>query len=131
MGERRENAREEGITPPISCLAELSDGTVLEGLVHDLSDSGAKISGTTMDLRRGERIRLVLVIQSGEKVEYHGEVKHVDPQSNFFGLAFTSGPKRMNADDRGGRKLMCCGRKQDTPFCAYCGRTLTVQRKVS
>lgn len=128
MAEKRRNMREEGITPPISCLAELSDGTLLEGIVHDLSDAGARVSGNISSLRRGDHVRLVLVVQSDQKVVYEGEVKHVDPQGRFFGLAFTSGPKSMEADGFDGSRMMCCGREQNTPFCAYCGRVLSARQ---
>ena len=128
MAEQRRNMREEDITPPISCLAELSDGTVLEGVVHDLSDVGARVSGNISSLRPGDHIRLVLVVQSDQKVVYQGEVKHVDPQGRFFGLAFTSGPKPMEADGTDGTRMVCCGHNQDTPFCAYCGRVLSARQ---
>ncbi len=128
MPEQRRKVREEEITPPISCFAELPDGTAREGVMQDLSDTGARVSGDATGLSTGDRIRLVLVVLSDQKVVYEAEVKHVDPAGEFYGVAFTSGPHPMAADNAQDAKKTCCGHKQHTPFCAYCGRDLSVRQ---
>lgn len=128
MVEQRRSERETTISPPISCFADLPDGTVLEGVVVDLSDQGARVSGLPSGLRVGDEIRLVLVILADQRVVYRAEVKHLDVPGRFFGLRFTSGPQPLETEDRDLTKQMCCGHKQDTPFCAYCGRLLHKRR---
>jgi hypothetical protein len=96
MGEQRKTEREHTITPPISCLLELADGTVLEGMVRDISDGGARVSASVDGLKQGDELQLALVLQFGQKIVYRAEVKHVDPQGEFFGLKFTSSPQSVN-----------------------------------
>lgn len=98
MREQRQTGREHTITPPISCLVELPDGTVLEGMVKDISDGGARVSTSAKGLSEGDELQLVFVIQGGQKIAYRAEVKHVAPQGQFFGLKFKSSPQPINVD---------------------------------
>ena len=128
MAEQRESDRETTISPPITCFTDLPDGSVLEGVVVDMSDTGARVSGDTSGLSVGDDIRLVLVVLADQKVVYHAEVRHLDSQRRFFGIRFKSGPQPLEADDTDRNKQMCCGHKQNTPFCAHCGRPLAKTR---
>ncbi len=95
MDELRNKQRDEGFSPAITCFTELSDGTVLEGFVTNVSDTGVKVSGHTAGLAVGEEVRLVLVIHPQQKVAYRCEVKHVNPSDGFYGLRFKSDPERL------------------------------------
>ena len=45
MVEQRQHQREESIRPGISALLKFADGTLLDGVVIDISDTGAKVAG--------------------------------------------------------------------------------------
>jgi len=124
MVEKRRSIRDTRVTPAISCIVKLPSGATLDGFVEDLSDNGAGISGTIMGLCPGNAVELVLVVHADQRVAYQAEVKHVDAENGFFGVKFTSGPERIEADDAGTARI-CCGKKQNTPFCPQCGRRLS------
>ena len=90
MSERRSTPRQQTSDNQVRCRTELPDGTVLEGLVADISLGGARISGATAGARVGDEVRLVFVFLSDEKVGYRAVVKHVAPETASFGVAFTS-----------------------------------------
>ena len=92
MLERRQVEREEGVFPAVSSFVELPDGTVLEGVVADMSDTGARITGSTTGLNVGDEIQITLVVQSFQKVAYRCEVRHLDPAGAFYGIVFKSKP---------------------------------------
>ncbi len=131
MGEQRRTVRETDVVPPISCLIERPDGSTLEGIVQDLTDFGARVSGNTTGLSSGDQIRLVLVVQSDQKVTYQAEVRHVDTAGRSYGLVFTSRPQLMRGRVAQYSEQMCCRHKQKTPFCAYCGRALSDRQGVT
>lgn len=93
MTELRERQRDEEVTPAITCFVELSDGTALEGVVTNVSDTGAKISGSTSGVSVGDEIRVVLVIHPQQKVAYRCDVMHVDTAAGFYGIRFKSAPE--------------------------------------
>lgn len=109
--------------PPISCLAELPNGTTLEGVVKDISDGGARVSTSTTGLSEGDEIQLVFIVQPDQKVARRCEVRYVDHERNSFGLQFKTSAEPIQQDDCGAAKT-CCEHTQDTPFCAYCGSRL-------
>lgn len=95
MAEHRKSFREQAIFPAISGLLKLSDGTTREGSITDLSDDGAKITGAVAGLKKGDKVRLVLVIQTDQKIAYECEVRHVDLGGQFCGLRFLSPPQPL------------------------------------
>ena len=95
MPEKRKTEREQTIDNRIRTLAELGDGTVLEGMVADVSVDGVRVAGPTTGINAGDEIRLVLVFLTNEKVSYRCRIRHVDPNGKFFGAEFKSPPQRI------------------------------------
>ena len=96
MPEQRRVRRTPAIPPGISSLTELPDGTVLKGVVRDISSHGVGISGLTTSLSLGSAVIVGLVCTESQRtvrVEYRGEVKHVDDAGEFFGVELTSRPQ--------------------------------------
>ncbi len=83
----------------VRCRAELPDGTVLDGLVADISLGGARISSAPAGVHVGDEVRLVFIFLSGEKVGYRAVVRHVAPERASFGVAFTSEPEPIDVRD--------------------------------
>lgn len=100
--DRRETPREAAADREVRCRTELADGTVLEGIVENVSLDGAKISGPVRGLRTGDQVNLVFVFLTGEKVSYRGIVRHVDPGGKSFGLQFMSSPRAIKTHEHKG-----------------------------
>jgi len=91
-------ARRDDITIGVSTFAELPSGDVLEGAVRDLSDTGAKIAGATDGLKCGDRIRIIFVVQSDQKVLYQCEIKHVNHEDRVYGVQFLTKPQTLDPE---------------------------------
>ncbi len=102
--EQRLAARQITIDNDVRALIELSDSTVREGHVADSSLGGARINASTEDLAVGDRVRLVFLFPSGEKVAYQCEIRHIDTARQTFGVAFTSDPEPVKVL-RAGRSI--------------------------
>ena len=125
MDEKRHGNRDTRITPAISCIVKMPGGTTIDGVVEDLSDDGAGIAGNNVEgLFPGDTIEMILIVLADQKVVYQAEVRHIEPDANFFGVKFTSAPTPYNADDANAEKI-CCSHVQHTPFCAHCGKRLS------
>lgn len=100
--EQRLAARQITIDNKVRALIELSDSTVREGYVADSSLGGARIGASTENLAVGNRVRLVFLFPSGEKVAYECEIRHIDAAGKTFGVAFTSDPEpvKVHGADR-------------------------------
>jgi c-di-GMP-binding flagellar brake protein YcgR len=96
MDDQRKAIRDERVMPAVSCFAELADGTQHEGVVTDLSDTGARISGAVAGLADGDEIQLVLVVQQ-QKIVYRCVVRHVNSSERFYGVEFKSRPKPVQS----------------------------------
>lgn len=96
----------------VTAMVRRADGSLREGVVHDVSDRGVKILGDAAGLISGEIIDLILVIQ-GEHVGYRGEIRHVDIPNRFYGIHFKSGPQR--------------GMTQPTKSCKQCRRDYPIE----
>ncbi len=99
MGERRRLTRENTLDKEVRCRTLLPDGTVLEGMVEDVSLGGTRISGATKGLRSGDEVRLVFVFLSDEKVGYQGVVRYIDLKRQSYGVEFTSQPQPIEVHD--------------------------------
>lgn len=99
MSERRRTPRQQTLDNQVRCRAELPDGTVVDGLVADVSLGGARISGAPAGVRVGDEVRLLFVFLSHEKVGYRAVVRHVAPERASFGVAFTSEPEPIGVQD--------------------------------
>jgi hypothetical protein len=97
LPEQRTDRRDE-ISIGVSTFAELPDGSVLEGAVRDISDHGARIAGATDGLEAGDRIRIVFVVQSDQKVRYDCEIKHLNREERFYGVQFLSKPQPLDPE---------------------------------
>ena len=97
MNDQRRHARDDAINPGISCLLELPNGDTVDGVVIDISDTGARISGETKGLQIGSEYRITLVVQSYQKVAYHCVVRHIDADAAFYGIEFRSRPELVKA----------------------------------
>ncbi len=93
MAERRRLIREITLDNEVRCRTLLPNGTILEGMVEDVSLGGTKICGATKGLRVGDDVHLVFVFLSDEKVGYHGVVRHIDLKRQSYGVEFTSEPQ--------------------------------------
>ena len=96
--EQRSAGRDDILGPGISAFAQLSDGSVLEGVVRDLSDGGVKIAGPTAGLATGAEIDVIFVIQGDQKVRYRGVVRHVDNTGRAYGVEFRSPPEQLDPE---------------------------------
>ena len=101
MKERRSTARDNTQTFGVRCLTTLADGTVLEGVVADSSEGGAKIAGDATGVRAGDEVELAFLFLSGEKVGYRCTIRHVDRGQGTFGVVFTSDPMPIEIHDMG------------------------------
>jgi hypothetical protein len=99
MGEQRRTPRQQALDNQVHCRAELPDGTVLDGLVADVSLGGARITGATAGVRVGDAVQLVFVFLSDEKVGYRAVVRHVGSEGASFGVEFTSEPEPIDVRD--------------------------------
>ena len=101
MFEQRREFRDEEIRPAISCFVATTDGTIFEGVIVDISDTGARIAGRNEGLSVGDEIEITLVVQSYQKVIYRCVVRHVDSEQGFCGIEFLSKPSlvKQNSSD--------------------------------
>ena len=122
--ERRESDREPTTDVWMSCFLELGDGTVIEGVVKNFSQGGAKIVATSAAVDVGDEARVVIVLLGDQKVQCRCEVRHVDRETNTLGLRFLSRPEPVE-EVRSKRCGRC--RKQfsaSSNYCPRCGRRL-------
>lgn len=98
MNDQRKHARDGDISPAISCLLELPGGRKLDGVVIDISDTGARIAGTTRGLQIGAEYRIILVVQAYQKVAYQCVVRHINADAAFYGIQFASRPQIAEPD---------------------------------
>ncbi len=126
MSEQRRAGREGRPSPPISSFTKASDEAALEGVVQDLSNDGVRISGSAQDLNIGDEVEVVLVVQGNQKVRYLCEVRHINPEDKFYGLAFKSGPQLERERKEERRRCVRCDREYDAEwrFCGLCGHEL-------
>ncbi len=99
MDDQRSTPRDITRTFGVRCLTTLVSGAVLEGLVVDCSEEGARIAGDTVGARVGDEAELVFLFLSGEKVAYRCTIKHVDPEQGTIGVMFTSDPIPIEVHD--------------------------------
>lgn len=99
MLEQRQNPREESIRPGISTLLEFADGSLLDGVVIDISDAGAKVGGEANRLAVGDEYRIILVVQTYQKVAYRCVVRYIDPQAACYGIEFLSKPQLVEEEE--------------------------------
>jgi|GEM_PF-6532773 len=93
MDDQRRYTRDDTVNPGISCLLELPSGDSVDGVVIDISDTGARVSGVTDGLQIGSEYRITLVVQSYQKVAYHCIVRHIDAAASFYGIEFITRPE--------------------------------------
>ena len=109
----------------VTVMVRSASGVVHEGVVLDVSDGGVGISGDTAGFHRGEKIEVVLVIQS-ERVGYFGEIRHLDASARTYGIHFESGPFRGDVHRESSKECRAC--RQEYPdehkFCFRCGQRL-------
>lgn len=129
--ENRSTHREIDVCLGISSFTMLKDGSYLEGVVKDVSDGGARISGEIRGLSVGQDVDLGIVIQ-GQKIRYTCVIMHIDPDAKNYGLRFVSGPSPMESDNRNVRLCIMCQKTYDPEFnyCGICGGELTRPRAV-
>lgn len=118
------NAKREplvGVTAMIRC----EKGANHEGVVQDVSDGGLRISGDSTGLHSGEKVEVVIIIQ-GERIQYLGQVRHIDLATCTYGIHFESGPIRGEKNRETSKRCKAC--KKDYPdehkFCFRCGQRL-------
>ena len=99
MDDQRSTLRDITRTFGVRCLTTLVSGAVLEGLVADCSESGARIVGDTMGARVGDEAEIVFLFLSGEKVGYRCSIRHVDPEQGTIGVMYTSDPIPIKVHD--------------------------------
>ena len=90
--DRRREIRELTRACDVRSQTQLPDGTVLEGVIDDVSMHGARIAGPTAGLSVGDHVKTTFVFLSNEKVGYEGVVRHVDTEGGYFGIEFTGEP---------------------------------------
>lgn len=122
MIEKRQVERE--LTVGVTAMAHRLDGTVLEGVVRDVSDRGIRISGDATGLAVGDLIDIVVVVNS-QPVRYACEVRHADGDKRFYGVRFRSGPAPLVPPHKV-KHCMRCSRDFPTEcnFCSHCGQRL-------
>ena len=123
MGEHRQSKRE--AIAGVTAFIHRPDGSVQEGVVHDVSEGGAKISVDPAGLKIGDRIDLVAVVQ-GERVRFSCEVKHSEPAVRSLGVHFQTAPHKLTGPSNKIRRCMQCRRDyaMDCNYCSHCGQKL-------
>jgi hypothetical protein len=126
VDEHREAKRE--LIVGVTAFVRRSDGSVLEGVVQDVSDGGAKILGDPTGLTVGDAIDVVVVVQ-GEKVRFACEVRHLEPSLRSFGVHFRTGPQPVTESPNKVRRCMQCRRDfpTDCNYCSHCGQKLVTR----
>ncbi len=129
MNNQRTANRETDVCTGVSCFAKLPNGDVLEGVMKDVSDGGARISGKTDGLSVGQEIGLKLVL-NGERVGYVGIVANIAPDCLSYGARFKSGPTPITDGDTKPKRCVKCRQWYDSSvnFCGTCGSELTQPR---
>ena len=90
MLEQRQQEREDSVHPGISALLEFADGSLLDGVVIDISDTGAKVAGEPQRLTVGDEYRITLIVQAYQKVVFRCVVGLIDTVAACFGIEFIS-----------------------------------------
>lgn len=125
----RESDRDEAVCTGVSSFTFLQDGTILEGVARDVSDGGARISGSVEGISADDTVELELVVHDN-KVRYLARVKHVDVENRLYGLEYLAGPTVIEPETAVDRHCLKCRRDYEPPwrFCGICGSDLV--RKV-
>lgn len=97
--EQRQHLREESVRPGISTLLEFADGSRLDGVVIDISDTGARVAGESHGLAIGHEYRIILIVQAYQKVAFRCVVRHIDPQAACYGIEFLSKPQLVEEEE--------------------------------
>ena len=97
MPERRQNERQLTIDNDVRTVTTLPNGAVLEGMVENYSLGGTRVAGPTTGMSLGDRVEVVFVFLTKERVRYEGRVAHLDPNGQHFGVEFLSEPRRIEA----------------------------------
>jgi len=126
MEENRQTKREPSVG--VTAFVHRSDGSVLEGVVENVSDGGAKILADPTGLKVGETIDVVVAVQ-GEKVRFACEVKHLKRAVRSMGVSFRSGPQALAEPPTKVRRCMQCRRDfpTDCRYCSHCGQRLVTR----
>ena len=129
--EQRCTRRDNDVCIGISSFTMMKDGSYLEGVVKDVSDGGARITGEVEGLSVGQTVDLGLVIQ-GQKIRYSCVIMHIEPDIKIYGLKFVSGPSPMESENQKVRLCIMCQRSYEPElnFCGICGGELTRPRAV-
>jgi hypothetical protein len=103
------------------CIIELENGTVREGEMADISLRGAGVHSSTDGLHLGDHIRLVTNDESGSKIRYTCEVRHLNRAHRQFGVEFIGRPEPVAPD------YVPKGQEPDAPVqirqgCPRCGQ---------
>ena len=99
MLEKRQYPREDSIHPGISTLLEFADGSLLDGVVIDISDIGARVAGEADGLAIGDEYRIILIVQAYQKVAFRCVVRHIDPEAACYGIEFLSKPQLVEKEE--------------------------------
>jgi len=129
--EHRSADRDMDVCVGISSFTMMKDGSYLEGVVKDVSDGGARITGEVQGLSVGQNVDLGLVIQ-GEKIRYSCVIAHIEPDAKTYGLRFVSGPTPVAPEVPEARRCIKCRREYapEWNFCGICGSELTRPRTI-
>jgi len=121
----RESVRDEVVCTGVSSFTFLQSGATLEGVARDVSDGGARISGSVEGLSPGDTVELELVVHDN-KVRYLARVKHVDAENKLYGLEYIAGPTVIEPESAVDRQCLKCRRDYEPPwrFCGICGSDL-------
>ena len=76
-------ARETTLERVIQARMHLPDGTMLKGVVKDLSWRGAGIVGEASGVSVGDVFTVAFVLPEGRQVTYECRVMHIDPGISF------------------------------------------------
>lgn len=121
----RESERDEAACIGVSSFTFLHSGAILEGVARDVSDGGARISGSVEGLSIDDTVELELAVRDN-KVRYLARVKHVDAENRFYGLEYLAGPTVIEPETAVDRQCLKCRRDYEPPwrFCGICGSDL-------
>lgn len=118
--DNRGSLREDVLGPGISCFTTTPRGRLIEGVVRDISDSGTGITADAEGLEVGQQVQVVFVVASGQKVRFHGFVKHVEYDLRHCGIQFTSGPENLDPSYDPRATADAQGSKNRAPKCTRC-----------
>lgn len=87
--DNRQHPRAATLMDSVRTRVQLADGTILKGMIADISPGGAQIVGDTAGLILGDEVDLSLLFPLNARITYRCRVRHIGPGGKYWGAEFT------------------------------------------